>query len=139
MTVKVTIKGGKQHIARPEDALVFLNDALAFPPKSKERQKMLEGALLAFHFGLINQKKFKARGDRRGRPSGTAGVRHRRYNGGDDAALKFMARIEADTGESRPYALARVAVETGHASPTPSQERAIRRLADHYKNAPRNN
>ena len=133
MTVKVTIKGGKQHIARPEDALVFLNDALAFPPKSKERQKMLEGALLAFYLGLINQKKFNARGDRRGRPKGTAGVRHRRYNGGDDAALAFMAQTEADTGESRPRTLARAAVENGRASPTPSQERAIRRLADHFK------
>jgi hypothetical protein len=63
-------KPPKPRYARCEDALRFLADALRAPPKSKRRQAYLEGALMAYYFGLLNAHKFNARGDRRGRPPG---------------------------------------------------------------------
>jgi len=132
VTIKVTIKKGKPLIARPEDAFVFLDDALRAPAKSKLRQTLLDGALMASYFGLLNQHKFSVRGDRRGRPKGTTGAVHRRHS--DDAdAVELMARIHADTAESRPHALARMVVEKGFVSPTPTATQAIKRLAGRYK------
>jgi hypothetical protein len=127
----VTIGKGKPQIARPEDALVMLRDALAAPSKSKLRQTLLEGALMAYYLGLLNQHKLNARGDRRGRPKGTTGVQHRHRS--DDDALRLMAEIANTTGESKPYTLARLVVKNGHAPPTPNAERAIRRLAERWK------
>ncbi len=116
-------KGALVWNVRSEDALQFLHDALLAPPKSKQRQALLEGALLTYFFGLRNP-----RGDRRGRPKGTTGVRHKRHNGVDDALRLVMMDISKISGELRPYTLARQAVERSGAMRANTQT-VIKRLA----------
>jgi hypothetical protein len=118
----------RRNYVRSEDALQFLHDALRAPPKSKQRQALLEGALLTYYFGLLNPRE-----DRRGRPKGTTGVRHKRHMG-DDAALRLMTQIAAISEELGPYALARRAVDSGHvAIRAAHRESVIKRLAARWK------
>jgi hypothetical protein len=121
---------GRDRLIRPEDALDMLRDALRAPPKSKERKALLDGALFTYYLGLIN---YSRRGDRRGRPTGTTGVRHKRHKGDDDA-LRLMKEIAVISGESKPYALARKAVESGHVGMHGKlRETVIKRLAARWK------
>jgi hypothetical protein len=126
-------KKEKQRFVRPEDALTFLHEALKYPLDSEERQTLLFGAQMAYGFGVVNERRFKARGDRRGRPKGTTRGGQKRHQENDANALQFMARIQADTGEARPYALARIAISKGHVLPVPTKEIAVRRLARRWK------
>jgi hypothetical protein len=112
---------------RCEDALGFLADALRAPAKSKQRQSLLESALMAYYFGLLNQHKFKVRGDRRGRPDGSRGERI-----DDAAALSLMERIAADTGKEKPRSLAKLAIDSGQVAYDCTEESAIRRLTQRY-------
>jgi hypothetical protein len=113
-------------LARPEDALAFLDDALL--PRSRQWQVLLEGALLAYYFGLLNVHKFKAR-PRRGRPKGTTGPRL-----DDGPALAVMVEIRRTTGETRPNTLARLAIESGEVKlKGVSQDSVVRRLAGRYR------
>jgi hypothetical protein len=119
-------------VSSDKDPLRFLDDAIAAPNGSKLQLTLLRGAMMARYFGLLNEKKFNVRHDRRGRPKGTTGVVHLRHKN-DIAALEFMSRIHAATGESRPHTLARLTVENGGAPPMPTTARAIRRLAGRWK------
>jgi hypothetical protein len=66
-------KKEEPRICRPEDALIFLDKALKAPSGSFLRQQYLDGALMTYGFGLVNERRYKTRGDRRGRPKGWRG------------------------------------------------------------------
>ena len=110
----------RREIIRREDALKFLDRALAAPPKSKARQTRLEHALLVYYFGTINQNHFGTRGDRR---RGRA-----RYDANEARAV--MAGISKATGETRRYVLAGLAIDSGKVGLNGAKRATvIRRLA----------
>jgi hypothetical protein len=85
--------------------------------------------MMAVYFGSLNVLKFKVRDDRRGRPKGTTGARHK-----DDAHLQLMARIATVTGVTRPRPLARLAVEIGNVPLNgASKDSVVKRLAGRWK------
>lgn len=131
MTIKFQKGKGKPQIARPEDALAFLHRALKAPSNSEERQALLDWTLLTYCLGLVNWQK-NLIGDRRGRPKGTTGGQHHRHPNDADA-LRLMAQIANDTGELRPYTLARLAISKGPALPARTKEKTVRRLARRWK------
>ena len=114
---------------RPEDALPILHEALKARSNSEQRQALLDWALMAYAFGLVNQRRFKARGDRRGRPKGRCGVRY-----DDQEAIKLMHGIAVKFGERKPHKLATLVVQQKLVPLNGSQELSvIRRLASRYR------
>lgn len=63
----------------------------------------------------------------RGRPEGSTREQE------DAAALAFMEQVEAETGETRPYRLARLAVEAGLVPIQGTEKSRMDRLAGRWK------
>jgi hypothetical protein len=122
---KIQVKGGKSLIMRPTDALIHLRAALAAAPRSRERQLHLEAGLTAYYFGLLNEHRFKSRGDRRGSPSGG------RID--DTRALALMKQAREDLGDIGDRKLARHVLESGSVPVHSEKESAIRRLTRRYR------
>jgi hypothetical protein len=128
MTARVAKPGDKERILRREDALDFLQCALAAPAKSRLRQTYMQGALLALWLSKGNERAGE-RGDRRGAPRGGRGPRH-----DDSAAIALMAEIAKD-GEARPHVLAKLAVQSGKVkiSKMTTEASVVRRLARRWR------
>jgi hypothetical protein len=109
---------------RKEDAIGILIEAWHEPDPERQRGS-LEQAMLYAVFGTIGQYKFKQRGDRRGRPSGSKapGAKY------DDSAALAAMMTRARTGETNLRELARQAIDAG-AVPLngAKRESVIRRL-----------
>jgi hypothetical protein len=114
---------------RCEDALVFLRDALFAPPE--QRKAYLDAALMCYYLGLLNQRRFKARDHRRGRPRGTKGARI-----DDSGPLELMDQVSVDTGERNAMKLARLVLNRGQVQLSNAEPQSvIRRLAKRRKQA----
>jgi hypothetical protein len=92
----------RKKLVRSQDALDCLRWADEAGPNKKLRQTYLEMALFEYQAGKLNAR-FGAKEDRR------AGCK--RID--DSKAKALMLKIAAETGETRPYTLARLAVESG--------------------------
>lgn len=117
------MKKRERHI-RPEDADVFFRSAMAFPPGHPIRQRFLALGLGFKIVGVKNEER-GIRDQRRGRPCGTKA----RARIDDTAALAFMDRIAAETGETRARRLARAAISAGKVAMRASEYAIEERLA----------
>lgn len=88
--------------ARPEDALRCLDLALREPMGSARRLQRLEQALLIYALGAY-WPGAKTHDRRRG---------HARLTDADADAVATMQKLARDTGEQRPYTLAKIVAAT---------------------------
>ena len=94
------------------------------------RQQYLDGALMTYGFGLVNERRYKTRGDRRGRPKGWRGQWV-----DDGEALKIMSDFNKKMGGRIPlHKLARLVVSSGRVPLNNTKASSvIRRLAVRYR------
>jgi hypothetical protein len=118
------VKKRKGYPIRTTDSLRHLDRALSAPIGSKARERHLNNALLVYSFGITCEDQFGERGDRR--------HGHKRHD--DRNAKNIMDEIWRVTGEERPFAVARLAVESGQVGLANAEpESVIRRLARNWR------
>ena len=101
-----------------------LLDLASREPDPKRAAGYRFGAQVAHVFEQVNKKLGI---HNRGRPKGSTREQE------DAAALVFMEKIAAETGEKRPYRLARLAVEAGLVPVRGTEKARMDRLAGRWK------
>ena len=91
-------------------------------------QKRAEGYRISAQVARVFERWNKKHGvHNRGRPEGSTREQE------DAAALAFMEQVEAETGETRPYRLARLAVNAGLVPVRGTEKSRMDRLAGRWK------
>ena len=89
--------------------------------------RYLNQAKIVGMLGRINERMVDVKGYNRGRPKGSTRERE------DAPALTFMEKTAVETGETRPYRLARLAVEAGLVPVRGTEKSRMDRLAGRWK------
>ncbi len=109
------------------DMAESLFDRAALERDPTRRDRLLYQGMLVRMLGRFNKKLVDLKTYRPGRPKGSTREQE------DAAALAFMGKTAAETGEKRPYRLARLAVEAGLVPIRGTEKARMDRLAGRWK------
>ena len=124
--VRVSREGQPDRPATEDMALRYLRKAGLERDPDRKIQRLKQADVVGI-LGRINERLVDLKTYRPGRPKGSTREQE------DAAALAFMEQVAVETGEKRPYRLARVAVEAGLVPVRGTEKSRMDRLAGRWK------
>jgi hypothetical protein len=123
----VVLREGKPDKPATEDIAKRYNRLAALERDPDREIQLLKQSKVVGILGRINERLVDLSTYRPGRPKGSTREQE------DAAALAFMEKVFAETGEKRPYRLARLAVEAGLVPVRGTEKARMDRLAGRWK------